>query len=118
MKMDRIFAVLDAVNSAMDAGLKELAASSIMAFQSESRAILFFFSIIAGAFAAGGGTVAYISVQRDVPVRLAAVEEELMQKRERDADLFKMVCEIRATLNGANPLSCWRVDVDSQTGGR
>lgn len=115
--MIKVVAFMETLNAALEAGVEAVVAS--YGIQSVYKAAGVALVVIGGAFAAGGGTIAWLSFQRDLPVRVTAIERELSEKRTQDEELYKMVCEIRATLRGLDPLSCWRGDIEiNLPGGR
>lgn len=115
--MYKMLAFMETFNSALEAGAQAVVASH--GLQSLHKAVGIVLVLLGGAFAAGGATIAWVSFQRDLPARVASIEQELVQKRAQEEELFKMVCEIRATLRGLDPLACWRGDIEiTQPGGR
>lgn len=115
--MYKMLTFMETFNSALEAGAQAVVAAH--GIQSLHKAALIVVTLLGGAFAAGGATIAWLSFQRDLPGRVTAIERELVEKRDQDEELFKMVCEIRATLRGSDPLACWRGEPELiQPGGR
>jgi hypothetical protein len=117
--MIKIFAFLELLDSAIEAGVQAVAASSAAGIQSVHRAVTLAGVVLATTFVAGLGLANWVNAQKNIPERLTAVEIELAEKRNQDDNLYKMVCEIRATLRGSDPLACWRGEIEiTQPGGR
>jgi hypothetical protein len=115
--MMKVLAFMESFNAALEAGAQAVVAS--YGLQSIHKAASIALVVVGGAFAAGGGTIAWVSFQKDLPGRVTSIERELVEKRAQDEELYKMVCEIRATIRGLDPLACWRGDIDiNLPGGR
>lgn len=106
--MERINAFLQLVDSIMEASMKEIATSPLTAFVANWKVLAFVGSILAGAFVAGGGTVSWITAQRDYGNRIQKLEEIVPLVLNDGTETKKMVCEIRAILRDMDPLPCWR----------
>lgn len=117
--MNKAWQLVEILNSALEAGLEVIVSSSVAQINSEKKAITLIVGLLTGAFVTGGATMNWVTAQKDLPARVQAIEIELQEKRVQDESLYKMVCEIRATIRGSDPLPCWRGEiVDNVTGGR
>lgn len=115
--MIRVLAFMETLNSALEAGVDAVIAS--YGVQSVYKAVGALIGILGVGITIGAGTMTWVSFQRDLPGRVQAIEIELSEKRTQDEELYKMVCEIRATLRGLDPLSCWRGEIEiNLPGGR
>jgi len=115
--MIKVVAFMETLNAALEAGAEAVVASyGIHSVYKAAGALL---GVLLVGITIGAGTMTWASFQRDLPGRVRSIEFELSEKRAQDEELYKMVCEIRATLRGLDPLSCWRGDIEiNLPGGR
>lgn len=111
--MEKISAFLQLVDSAMEAGMKEIIASPLTGITSQWKVLAFIGTVLGGAFLAGASTVSFLEQQKNYGPRIEAVEAIVPDVTETK----KMVCEVRAILRGQDPLPCWRGDLTILDGG-